>query len=79
MPGAERGGVRGVDGGVAGPLVAHGAAGRAGATRDRLAARHQARAARHGALQGRRAPAVRHDRGQHRTAHYLRLDAAAST
>lgn len=63
VPGAERGGVRRVDGGVAGGVVARVAAGRAGAPRHGRAARPQARAAGRRPLPRRRAPRLRHDRG----------------
>lgn len=64
VPGGERGGVRRVDGGVAGGVVALGAGGGAGAARHGRHARPQAGAARHRPLPGRRAPALRHDRGE---------------
>ncbi|XP_046977468.1 translation initiation factor IF-2-like isoform X2 [Vanessa cardui] len=63
VPGRERGGVRRVDGHVAGGVVAQRARGRAGAPRRGPAARPQARAARRRALPRRGAPALRHDRG----------------
>lgn len=63
VPGGERGGVRRVDGGHAAAVVAARAAGGAGAPRHGPAARHQARAARHRTLPGRRQAHIRHDRG----------------